>query len=104
MFCSLWDLYPMPLRFWADTATVDLLSTRKSGCNRDKVRNLRRELGLGRTAPIIVRSFKRIELTATGGSSRRCAELDDCAAERAGFSAMFQAFLRTLNESGEPGS
>lgn len=103
LFCMLWDLYPMPLRFWADTATVNLFSGFGGGYNLDKIRNMRRELGLKRNAVTIVKSFLRKEPARAGEKGRLTIEIDEVAAKKCGFAVFVPAFVDYLKGDGTLG-
>lgn len=93
--CFSWDLFPMPLRYWADSAIVDLFSSSYIAANLDRVRNTRRELGLRRRDPIIVREYRR----KPGSSSNKSTisiKIDDEAAARTGMRKTLKAFLQFL--------
>lgn len=103
LFCMLWDLYPMPLRFWADSAAADFLSGVSSGFNLDKIRNTRRELGLKRDAATIVLSFSRRPTPTPGEIGFARVEIDETAAAKCGLSAMVPAFVEYLKGDGRLG-
>jgi hypothetical protein len=93
VFCIYWDFFIVPIRFWTDDAVAGLLSTSGLVFNLDKVRNMRRELGLKPARPAVVRQFKSLPGTDLGEPAQIFVELDDDAASRAGLSAMLQALL-----------
>lgn len=104
LYGLLWDLYPMPLRFWADSAAADFLSGVSNGFNLDKVRNTRRELGLVRNSPTIVLSFRRRPAPTPGEIGFARVKFDDVAAKKCGLSAMLSAFCEYLKGDGKLGS
>lgn len=95
-FCLFWDLFPMPLRYWADSAVVQLFASIGQACNLDQIRNLRRELGLHRVGRPIVTQYLVKPRMAAGKSSIEIT-MDDEAALKNGQAAMLKAFVRYLN-------
>jgi hypothetical protein len=93
LFCIFWDLFILPVRYWSDDATAELLCKSGQCFNLDKVRNTRRELGLKRARPVIVKKFKPTSSIAPGMPEQIEVELDDSVAKNAGVSAMLQALL-----------
>ena len=93
--CVFWDLFPMPLRYWADSAVVQLFAYTGRACNLDQIRNLRRELGLRRVGRPIVTHYLVKPRNAADKSSVEI-RMDDEAARKNGQAAMLKAFVRYL--------
>lgn len=93
LFCIFWDLFVLPMRYWSDDASAGLLCESGQSFNLDKVRNTRRELGLKRAWPVIVKKFKRLASTAPGASEQIEVKIDDLAAKRARMSGTLQSLL-----------
>lgn len=100
VFCMYWDLFILPLRYWSDQAAAELLRVSGAGFNLDKVRNTRRELGLKRVRPIVVKRFQSRPSIVRDRPEQIDVQLDDDAAKRAGLSAMLQALVAFLKGSG----
>lgn len=96
--CVLWDLFPMPLRYWTDSAMVQLFASTGRACNLDQIRNLRRELGLRRVGRPIVTHYLVKPRNAAGKSSTEI-RMDDEAARKNGQAAMLKAFVRFLEDT-----
>jgi hypothetical protein len=98
IFCTFWDVFPLPLRYWADAASAELLASTGPATNLDKVRNTRRQLGLRRRLPIIVKRYVRLPATQAAGVGRLHIEINEAAAKHHRLSATVEAFLKFLKE------
>ena len=94
IFCAFWDVFPLPLRFWADAAAAELLTSAGLKTNLDKVRNFRKEFRLRPGSPAIMKHYECFPPRKPGEEGRLAFGIDERAAGQHGLTATLRAYRK----------